>query len=355
MHQDNSKFKSFLKIWAVVIVLNQMFLFNGCFAIHCLLAATPHTGFIAFLISPFFSFERFISFITTFIEGVKTEVNIDAEYPDSAYCNKCNKEFDLSNSYCIYCGDPLQILSQEKERQSANNAKQKRENEKTRTQLKNHVMNDFDGLLIALLSHICLSDGEFSMAEKHFINETYSFLTQLREDDSEALLEVYKNIFEESYNSDINAICKRLSRDNNLSEEILLTILLDLAHVDGEYHEREENIILKVVHLLDIDFFLYKNILSKYQNQNTSKGNSSSQDNMNFNPTLDESYEILEANKNMSFSEVKKNYRRLVRLYHTDTLSSKNLPPELLVFSENKLKSINAAYKMIKNQESAYV
>lgn len=347
MNQENNKFSSFLKIWAVIIILNQVFIFNGCFAIYCLLAAAPHTGFIAFLLSPIFSLKRFLSFISTFIEKVKGEVS-DKEILDYTHCYKCNKNFDLADSFCIYCGESLQVISQEKERKNAKKEKQERKNNKIYSQLKNQVVNDFDGLLIALLSHLCLSNGIFSEKEKQFIHKTFSFLSQLRGNNSEHLLKIYNDVFKESNDSYVTAICKLLSKQDNISEEILLTILLDLAHVDGEYHEKEEKIILKVVHVLDIDFLLYKNILSKYKTGN--ENNSTSSENFNFKPTLDESYEILEAHKNMSFSDIKKNYRRLVRLYHTDTLASKNLPPELMKFSENKLKSINSAYKIIKEQ-----
>lgn len=43
-------FQSFLVIWAVVIIVNQLFIFGGCFAPYCLLAALPHTSIISALI-----------------------------------------------------------------------------------------------------------------------------------------------------------------------------------------------------------------------------------------------------------------------------------------------------------------
>ena len=313
MNQESNKLSSFLKIWAVIIILNQVFIFKGCFAIYCLLSAAPHTGFIAFLLSPIFSLKRFLSFIAAFIEKIKGEVS-DKEIFDYTHCYKCNKNFDLGDSFCIYCGESLQVISQEKERKNAKKENQERESNKIYLQLRNQVANDFDGLLIALLSQLCLSDGIFSEKEKQFINKTFSFLSQLRGNNSEFLLKIYNDIFKESNDSDVTAICKLLSKKDNISEEIILKILLDLAHIDGKYHEKEERIILKVVHVLDIDFFLYKNILSKYQAGN--ENNSASSENFNFKPTLDESYKILEAHKNMSFSDIKKNYRRLVKLYH---------------------------------------
>jgi Holliday junction resolvase len=44
------KIKMFLWIWFLVLILNQIFIFRGCFAPYCLLAALPHTGLIAYFI-----------------------------------------------------------------------------------------------------------------------------------------------------------------------------------------------------------------------------------------------------------------------------------------------------------------
>lgn len=38
---------SFFTIWLIVLVINQVFIFNACFAPYCLIAALPHTGIIS--------------------------------------------------------------------------------------------------------------------------------------------------------------------------------------------------------------------------------------------------------------------------------------------------------------------
>lgn len=45
----------FFITWGVVLVLNQLLIFHGCFYFHCLITALPHTGVIAFLIVIFAS------------------------------------------------------------------------------------------------------------------------------------------------------------------------------------------------------------------------------------------------------------------------------------------------------------
>ncbi|MBU0720328.1 DnaJ domain-containing protein [bacterium] len=64
--------------------------------------------------------------------------------------------------------------------------------------------------------------------------------------------------------------------------------------------------------------------------------------------SLDKYYEILESSKTDSFEVIKANYRRLVKEYHYDSIASKNLPPDMLKFAQEKTQSLNEAYAAIK-------
>jgi len=50
-------FGDFLKIWGVVLLVNQILFFGACFAPYCLIAALPHTGIIAAVLT-YYSFEK---------------------------------------------------------------------------------------------------------------------------------------------------------------------------------------------------------------------------------------------------------------------------------------------------------
>ena len=63
---------------------------------------------------------------------------------------------------------------------------------------------------------------------------------------------------------------------------------------------------------------------------------------------MDAYYEELECSPDDDFSVVKKNYRRLMKEHHYDSLVSKGLPKEMLEFSEEKTKRLNEAYAAIK-------
>ena len=61
-----------------------------------------------------------------------------------------------------------------------------------------------------------------------------------------------------------------------------------------------------------------------------------------------EYYAELECSASDDFSIVKKNYRRLMKEHHYDSLVSKGLPKDMLEFSEEKTKRLNEAYAAIK-------
>ena len=61
-------------------------------------------------------------------------------------------------------------------------------------------------------------------------------------------------------------------------------------------------------------------------------------------------YEELESSPQDSFDVIKKNYRRLMKEHHYDSLVSKGLPKEMLEFSQEKTKRLNEAYAAIKEQ-----
>ena len=47
-------FQKFMVIWIIVLLVNQIVIFGACFQPYCLIAALPHTGVIAALITYFF-------------------------------------------------------------------------------------------------------------------------------------------------------------------------------------------------------------------------------------------------------------------------------------------------------------
>lgn len=62
-------------------------------------------------------------------------------------------------------------------------------------------------------------------------------------------------------------------------------------------------------------------------------------------------YEVLESKETDDFATIKKNYRRLIKQYHYDSIASKDLPPEMVKFAEEKTLELNEAYAAIKDMK----
>ena len=54
MEKIKNNLETFFTTWAIVLILNQVFIFGGCFRFYCLLAALPHTGIISAFITYFY-------------------------------------------------------------------------------------------------------------------------------------------------------------------------------------------------------------------------------------------------------------------------------------------------------------
>jgi len=67
--------------------------------------------------------------------------------------------------------------------------------------------------------------------------------------------------------------------------------------------------------------------------------------------SLDKYYEILESSKNDSLETIKKNYRRLMKEYHYDSIASKGLPEDMLQFVKEKTQELNEAYDAVKKDK----
>jgi len=253
-------------------------------------------------------------------------------------CKNCQKENIPTNKFCIYCGKKIEVLKEQSE---------KTFNKLNETKIYNKIIKSYDGILVALLAKIAKVDGKISQDEANYISKIYDELCQIRKDIPN-VRDIYKKILKnEKTNLDnLKLLCSSLRKNSDESSNInLLKMLIELAYIDGDYSKEEENLIVRIVYILNIDFSIYKQIISEFEEDNSSSNSSTSNGTY---LTIDECYVVLESTKNSTNQEIKKNYRKLVRQYHTDILLSKDLPSDMIKFAEEKLKQINMAYEKIK-------
>jgi DnaJ like chaperone protein len=114
--------------------------------------------------------------------------------------------------------------------------------------------------------------------------------------------------------------------------EFMIDILLRLAVSDDSLSEIEENLIRSAVRTFNLSETEYRKLKSRYIDD------------------FEKFYAILGSKKSDSDEQIKKQYRKLVREYHPDTIASKGLPEEFVKFAHDKFREIQEAYEAIKNE-----
>lgn len=257
-------------------------------------------------------------------------------------CKLCLKANDDHNKYCIYCGRKFII-----------------EEDKKTVQLDyDSVLYSDYGVSIAFLAKVAYVRGHVTILKTTLLRSMIEGYISSQKVDSKNLDKVeqlFQEIIKEEKNKvyNINRLASKVSNNYEFKTS-LINALLTLAYVDGTMPPKQEDLIIEIVHALSFDFSLYKEMRNgfepyreqKYQKQ-SNENNSSYREQST---PIENNYTILGLTSSESNEEIKKSYRKLVREYHTDFLSSKNLPKDMIAFAEEKLKMINSAYEAIKKE-----
>lgn len=161
------------------------------------------------------------------------------------YCSNCGKNIEEDYKYCGFCGTKIEVINYYEE-----------------------IFNSFDGIFIALLGKVAKADGRIDKDESKFISDLLTSLSERRKDIPN-VRDIYKKITdnEKSNISNIDILCKKLT-DLNIENELKIELIkrfLDLAFIDSRYDETEENLIVKIVHNLNVSFSVYQNIKKEYE------------------------------------------------------------------------------------------
>jgi len=114
----------------------------------------------------------------------------------------------------------------------------------------------------------------------------------------------------------------------------MIDMLFQVASADGTIHELEEQMIRRIADVFRLGPQQYDSIRSKYV-QDT-----------------DRYYKILGCSPSSSDEEIRTAYRKLVREFHPDTVTSKGLPEEFVKFATRRFREIQEAYEEIKKERN---
>jgi len=287
---------------------------------------------------------------------------------DLCFCNHCDKENDCENGFCIFCGKKLPTAQEREEKKKRARKIRRCKCEKCKylndcndefcvkcghalkgslsdEELYDHVTMSLDGIIVSLLAKTAKVGGKIGKNEATFITNVFTIFAKKRSQ-SVQIVPIYAKIFDDEKNnlSNIDTQCNKLgsmSVMRDLKIEII-RLFVELAFLDQNYNKRQEDIILKIVKKLKVEEMFYQNIRNEFDPNDSNKNTNADA------LTIEQCYEILECDKNTSADIIKTNYRKLVRQYHYDNIVSKDLPKDMLLFAEEKLKRINAAYNLLK-------
>jgi len=289
---------------------------------------------------------------------------------EDCLCKYCDRENNCENIYCIYCGEAMP--TKEEIELSKKEAKKSRKckcgycahknncNDKfcmkcgkplngsmSDEELYNHVIISLDGIVIALLAKIAKIGGRIGKPQVSFFQNSFVVFANKRSQ-SERIINIYAQILDNEKRNlaNVDTLTRKLSNMKimrDLKIEII-RLFVELGFIDGDYKVQQENIVFKIVKYLEIDPLIYQNIRSEFDPNDIVRDR-------NRELTLEDCYSILNITPKDSVSVVKRNYRKLVKQYHYDSLVSKDLPLDMLKFAEDKLKLINASYDLIKQEQ----
>ncbi len=154
---------------------------------------------------------------------------------------------------------------------------------------------------------------------------------------------------------ELKPACNWLKRQLTLLERIqLIQFICDLSFIDGRLNEKEERLIAEISVLLKVPIEEVRSIVAgleeaygrKHQHQSSQK-QSSKQKQTSSKPKYSNKRKrmsaILEVPENASFTQVKKSYRRLVKLHHPDRFQNKG--EEQIQLAKERFVEIQLAYE----------
>jgi len=200
------------------------------------------------------------------------------------------------------------------------------------------------GLFVALVAKVAKADGKVDALEAELIGIMFDDISAIFPE-PEKTNNILKDIFNEQKDrtDNIEAIAQNLARvirKDKAKEQQFMGFLIQLAFIDGEVSESEEDVLQTIAQALEFNPDTYHAIFDQFEKmmQNiTPKAN------------ISDAYKLLGVSEADDISVVKKAYRKLVRQYHPDIIKSQGKDEAYMQEATAKTQEINQAYEMIKN------
>lgn len=202
------------------------------------------------------------------------------------------------------------------------------------------------GLFVSLVAKVAKADGRVHELEAQLIGIMFDDISKLFNEKEKARA-IMKEIFneEKQKNDDTKQIAQDLNKllgRSILKRKQFVGFLIQLAFIDDGISSDEEKVLKEIMTELNIPLSAYDEIVNKFENMMKNKQQTMSSK---------EAYEILGVKESDDMDTIKKAYRKLIREYHPDIISSQNKGESYMEEATAKTQEINQAYQVIKEQK----
>jgi len=199
------------------------------------------------------------------------------------------------------------------------------------------------GLFIALVAKVAKADGRVHELEAQLIGNMFDDISRLF-DEKEKARAIMKEIFneEKERTDDTKEIAQNLNKllgKSLLKRKQFVGFLVQLAFVDNGISSDEDKVLREIIFELNVSAAEYEAIIARFENMMQNKKQSMSND---------EAYKILGVKETDDMNTIKKAYRKLIREYHPDIISSQDKDESYMEEATAKTQEINQAYQIIK-------
>ena len=200
------------------------------------------------------------------------------------------------------------------------------------------------GLFVSLVAKVAKADGRVHELEAQLIGMMFDDISKIFNEKEKARA-IMKEIFNEEKQKDNDT--KQIAQDLNkllgrsmLKRKQFIAFLIQLAFIDDGISTQEEKVLREIMQELNIDSSVYDEIVNKFENMMKNKQQTMSPN---------KAYEILGVKESDDMDTIKKAYRKLIREFHPDIISSQNKDESYMEEATAKTQEINQAYQVIKD------
>lgn len=213
------------------------------------------------------------------------------------------------------------------------------------------LQQEFFDTTFVLLGYVAKADGRVSEAE---VAQAESLFAQLRLTPSQRQSAITR--FKLGASSDFNVarelqLFRRVVLLRPATTQTLLLFLISMALADGRLDSREREALSVISRALGMSDALVDRLIAMVSAQSQFGQNGGG--GKSYTPPkprnqLADAYQALGVSANISDSELKRAYRKLMSENHPDKLSARGVPDEMIQLATERSQKISAAYDVIK-------